>query len=227
MSITVAMNNNDNDDNIEYGQAPALPISEEYGSEVIAYLLSVREEAQIGPPVVFVPNREDAPEQTSLTIPVLPQQEPSNWSKKLLLEFISIKNQLRNVRHVSRNSYIPGTTSEWRKFLLEEPPDIGYFYMVLDRQAVFKLIVYITRWLSVSSRPTLSQWIWKLFLRIDNTLDANECSTIRDLGKKASKIKLRQIELDNEADAISKYTVDLVLVIVGRYYGQLDLLQVV
>ena len=53
MSITVAMNNNDNDDNIEYGQAPALPISEEYGSEVTAYLLSVREEAQIGPPVVL------------------------------------------------------------------------------------------------------------------------------------------------------------------------------
>ncbi len=87
--------------------------------------------------------------------------------------------------------------------------------------------MYITRWLSITSRPTLSQWIWKLFLRIDKVLDPNECSVIRDLGKKALTIKSKQLKDENKAtvDSISKYTTDMILVIVGNYYGQSDLLK--
>lgn len=221
--------NHDNGDNFDYGQTPALPISEEYGSEVTAYLLSVRQEALSGPPVTFVANRKEVPssELSANLMSVQHVQVCSGWSNKLLDDFMSIKNQLKDVCHIPRNHHIPKTTADWRKYLLQEPPEIGYFFTTLDRLSVFKLIAHITRWLSINSRPTLSQWVWKIFLRIDNTLDANECSTIRDLGKKAYKTKLKQVESDKDVDAISKYTVDMVLVIVGKYYGQLDLLQVV
>lgn len=69
--------------------------------------------------------------------------------------------------------------------------------------------------------------VWKLFLRIDKVLDPNECSVIRDLGKKALTIKSKQLKDENKAtvDSISKYTTDMILVIVGNYYGQSDLLK--
>ncbi|RCK57263.1 hypothetical protein Cantr_06799 [Candida viswanathii] len=202
----------DEDEDFTYGQTPALPISEEIGSEVAAYLMSVRQEALAGPPVLFVASREETASEEP--IPIQQPQELSAWSEHLLEEFLSVKQQLNGGRHVPKDSYIPGTTADWRKFLLQEPPEISYFFTSLDRQAVFKLIVHITKWLSISSRPTLSQWIWKIFLRIDNVLDANECSTIRDLGKKANKLKQKQLESDKEVDSISRYTVDLVLIIV-------------
>ncbi|EMG45714.1 hypothetical protein SBY92_003498 [Candida maltosa Xu316] len=208
-----------------YGQTPALPLNSDTLDEVSQYLLSVRTEASEGPIVSFIKREEE--EEVNTSYPVESQSEGvSNvWFDKVLEEFLFIKQQLQSTRHIPvSDTSIPATTSEWRKFLLEEPPEISYFFTAMNRQDNFKLLAHITRWLSITSRPTLSQWIWKLFLRIDNTLDANETSTIRDLGKKALKIKAKQSESETEVDSISKYTVDMILIIIGKYFGQLDLL---
>ena len=66
-----------------------------------------------------------------------------------------------------------------------------------------------------------SRWIWIALIRIDNLLDPNECSVIRDLAKKASKLSSKDV--DNATPA-SKYTINMILVLVRNYYGQRDLL---
>ena len=221
----------DNEEDLLYAQKQALPISTESGDPISEYLLAVRKESLAGPPVTFITNRP-----TSSIVPTpksLPEidrtQISEHWSSELMIQFLILKEELLKIQHSSptANPYVPETTANWRKFFLESPPEISYFFIVIDRQTVFRLLVYITRWLSITSRPTLSQWIWKLFLRIDNVLDANECSVIRDLGKKARIIKSKQLKDENKStvDSISKYTTDMILILVGNYYGQWDLLQ--
>lgn len=221
---------NEDEEEFVYAQKQALPISSESEDPISQYLLAVRKESLAGPPVTFITNRQ-VPQITST-----PKSTPQNnrdqisdhWSSELMTQFVFLKEELLKTQHsIPINPHIPETTANWRKYFLEPPPEISYFFTVIDRQTVFKLLVYITRWLSITSRPTLSQWIWKLFLRIDKVLDPNECSVIRDLGKKALTIKSKQLKDENKAtvDSISKYTTDMILVIVGNYYGQSDLLK--
>lgn len=123
---------------------------------------------------------------------------------------------------------VPQSAGAWRSFVLSlSPPPIDYFNTVLEHATIIKLIVYYTKWLLVSMPPTLAQWIFVTFVRLDNGLDHTEMALVRDLGRKARKLRTKFIEGKKEGleiPQVAEETVDMILAVVGVYYGQRDLL---
>lgn len=118
---------------------------------------------------------------------------------------------------------IPETATAWRQYIINNPPpSIKFFFLHLNRPTIIKLLIYVSKWLSANSNENLSKWIFLLFLRLDSLLDHIDCSIVRDLAKKAIKIKINTNPQD--INDVSKYTIDMVIVIVGEYYRQRDLL---
>lgn len=235
-----------------FGQYPALPVGidndeDEDSKDVMQYLRSVRREAEREHVVYFSDKRklednqvglqDDRSNQTEnpqvhfeasklLEVGQKDEAKFNLWQDNLLSKFLDLKQTLAQFNWQSMavpNVHLPETAVQWRKYILEHNPyPIQYFYTRIDRPTIFKLIVYFTKWLSVSTSSNLSKWIWTIFLRMDNLLDPNECSVLRDLGKKAVKLSTR-LTSDNSSE-VSQYAIDMIIVIVGNYYGQRDLL---
>lgn len=215
----------------EYGQTPALPldnvVDEEYevdetSGQVQAYLKAVRNDAQNDAPVYFKKS-EDAikPIEPSSIDPTHIDEGLLAWNKSVINELLTLKSN----RHIKGSDAVdlPQTANEWRKFILENDlPSLDFFYSLLDHSTAFKLVVYCTKWLNISTSEHLSKWIWYLFVRIDNTLDPNEISVLRDLGKKACKLLLKVTDETNE---ITQFTISMIITVVANYYGQKDLLE--
>mmetsp|Transcript_1034 Transcript_1034/g.1140 ORF Transcript_1034/g.1140 Transcript_1034/m.1140 type:complete len:299 (+) Transcript_1034:174-1070(+) len=164
------------------------------------------------------------------------------WKKELMEEFLQLKEAVQvylqslklqpgqfseNETEVETDNEIPfdipETATNWRQYIMNNPPpSIKFFFMHLNRPTIIKLLIYATKWLSANSNENLSKWIFLLFLRLDNLLDHIDCSIVRDLAKKAIKIKVNTVPQD--INDVSKYTIDMVIVIVGEYYRQRDLL---
>ncbi|CUM45119.1 uncharacterized protein AC631_00934 [Debaryomyces fabryi] len=164
------------------------------------------------------------------------------WKKELIEEFLHLKEAVElyaqslklQPSHISENvseveTYneipfdIPQTATAWRQYIMNNhPPPIKFFFIHLNRPTIIKLLIYVTKWLSANSNENLSKWIFLLFLRLDNLLDHIDCSIVRDLAKKAIKIKVNTDPQD--INDVSNYTIDMVIVIVGEYYRQRDLL---
>lgn len=167
----------------------------------------------------------------------------SAWKKELMDEFLSLKNEVEiylqslkllktqeshstPIEQTTSLQYtIPETANGWREYIINNPPPpIRYFFESLNRPTVIKLFIYAAKWLNANSNENLSKWIFLLFLRLDNLLDHIDSSIVRDLAKKALKIKNNtQPQCIND---ISKYTIDMIILIVGEYYRQRDLLLV-
>ncbi|KAK6203409.1 uncharacterized protein RJT21DRAFT_2752 [Scheffersomyces amazonensis] len=227
-----------------FGQYRAFPTSvgeddTEGDSEgVSSYLRSVRRQAE-EEDIVYFAHRDTDRNRDNTEIHEVIINEDNNsknidhiinpqWSEDLIKKFTSIKQQINlvNTSVVQNNiqpNIIPETAAECRKYMLEhDPPSIDYFYQEIDRATIFKHLIYYTKWLSKNTNEYLTKWIWISFLRIDDVLEANECSIVRDLAKKALKIisKVPQHELD----ANTSFTIDMILALVSQYYGQKDLL---
>lgn len=123
---------------------------------------------------------------------------------------------------------VPQSASAWRNVVFSQsPPPISFFNVTLEHATIIKLIVYYTKWLLVSMPSTLTEWIFITFVRLDNGLDHTEMSLVRDLGRKARKLRTKFLEGKNEGlsiPAVAEETVDMILAVVGVYYGQRDLL---
>ncbi|RLV96554.1 hypothetical protein JA1_000046 [Spathaspora sp. JA1] len=223
----------------EYGQAQVLPIEEttddDGNAEVYKYLQSVRNEAWNGSPVDFIERgsqppqlrQEGSPEDDDIP-PESPKEGFSTWQAELLEEFSDIKQQLSQVSSPSTLLTLPEDSNNWRKFILNnEPPTIPYFVHQFEKPTKIKLLVYITKWLTFNNASivNLSQWIWKLFLTIDDKslLTIDEIFILRKLATKAIKIK-ESITEDNTS-SVGNMTLDMIITIVSKYYGQLDLLE--
>ncbi|KAK6460735.1 hypothetical protein DFJ63DRAFT_337488 [Scheffersomyces coipomensis] len=219
-----------------FGQYPAFPsngvgIDSETSEEVSNYLKSVREEAENDDLVHFAPRTNGTSglkRKHESELDEKPVGVDSNWSKDLLSKFVTIKQDINRHHGIIANSVIttsllPDTAAQCRKLVFEnDPPQIERFFNSIDRGNIFKLLIYFTKWLSKSTNEHLSKWIWMTFLRIDNELEASECSIIRDLAKKALKLasKVPMEELDDN----TSYTLDMIITLVGHYYGQKDLI---
>lgn len=226
-----------------FGQHAAFPIS--YPSEdtelesfqVYRYLSDVRKEAEIGGSVSFVPRIKNNEEVQDNSSDAKNRKDTRNEEQRavFLKEFLRRKEdakQLYAKYQVSEYSdedgdseeiTIPDTASEWRKLIMNTPPpSMNFFYSKIHHMTVIKLIIYSTKWLSASCNKNLSDWIFRLFLRLDNLLDHTEQSIVREFGKKAIKVK-DKVGLENMTEIV-KYTTDMIITIVGDYYGQKDLL---
>ncbi|ODV81832.1 uncharacterized protein CANTADRAFT_45225 [Suhomyces tanzawaensis NRRL Y-17324] len=214
-----------------YGQVQALPVSEE-GSPVQEYLREVRRQAEQEQSVFYRAKRsredddeeEDGPERGAGDQEEIEDSVASQWAHNVVHTFTSLKLVIVPDRQTTPPSpYVPETANQWRKYVLDtSPPQLAYFYTAIDRPTVFKLVVYFTKWLSLSANANLSQWVWMVLLRIDSSMDASELAVIRDLGKKAGKLCSRA-NTEN-TDPVARGTLDMIVVVVAHYYGQRDLL---
>lgn len=117
---------------------------------------------------------------------------------------------------------IPGSAAKWREYVFgSSPPPLNYFHAVLDHPTIIKLVVYYTKWLLATMPPTVGEWIFATFVRLDNGLDYRELAIVRDLGRKAHKLRLKLVA----ANVPYNPTYDMILAIVGDYFGQRDLLE--
>ncbi|SGZ47347.1 CIC11C00000003383 [Sungouiella intermedia] len=123
---------------------------------------------------------------------------------------------------------VPQSAAAWRSLVFSQsPPPTSFFNTRLEHTTIIKLIVYYTKWLLVSMPATLMEWIFVTFVRLDNGLDHTEMSLVRDLGRKARKLRTKFLEGKSEGlsiPAVAEETVDMILAVVGVYYGQRDLL---
>lgn len=219
---------------------------------VQSYLESVRREAEKDQCIYYTHRSQNSPpdDNESDTIEdskeestvVIPPDNNEIWKRELMAEFLRLKEEveiyLQSLKvqpdHISEDKPeaeanteisfdIPETATAWRQYIINNPPpSIKFFFLHLNRPTIIKLLIYATKWLSANSNENLSKWIFLLFLRLDNLLDHIDCSIVRDLAKKAIKIKVNTSPQD--INDVSKYTIDMVIVIVGEYYRQRDLL---
>ncbi|CAK7891743.1 hypothetical protein CAAN1_01S06876 [[Candida] anglica] len=224
-----------------FGQHSAFPVEldgDEESNEVMQYLASVRNEAELDTPVHFVKRSKEktkddtivkqSNEQNSTidynTTSTIPDE--INWQENLLSTFLSLKEEVQ-IQTILPNSAtsqpLPSSASAWREliFTSKEPPTVRFFFTELDHSTTIKLLIYSTQWLSTNTPSMLSRWIYMLFLRLDNLLDHNECAIVRSLAQKAIKLRTKP-----NLSPISRYTIDMIITIVGKYYHQKDLLEI-
>ncbi|CCE81668.1 Piso0_002331 [Millerozyma farinosa CBS 7064] len=231
-----------------FGQHPVFPLSSSLrqetsvSREVMEYISEVRLEARNDAPVHFVSKDESTPnedisrhEDMRLTQTVEQNsREATEWQESVSNQFLGLKEHiasyiterkqsLEQARKEAQSSYqVCSTSAEWRKLILNEPPpSIDFFYFCIVHSDVIKLVIYSTKWLSSNVTSNLSKWIFVLLLRLDSTLDHNDCAVVRDLAKKALKIKEKGSAQLNET---TTFTLDFIIYIVATYFGQKDLI---
>ncbi|CAH2350402.1 hypothetical protein CLIB1423_01S09274 [[Candida] railenensis] len=222
-----------------FGQHPAFPLSTDVdieGEDVMKYLAEVRQEAEADRHVHFVERERSVKKERELASqPEInePRDDPSSaaarlaWKEDLMRAFLLLKEEVDTHKHriemvsSSKTYNLPETAASWRKYIFEKNtgPSIELLFNSVDHATAIKLLIYCTQWLSTNTPANLSKWIYMLFLRLDNLLDHSEFAIVRGLAKKA--IKLRE---KPDLSSVSSYTIEMVIVIVGEYYRQRDLL---
>lgn len=131
-------------------------------------------------------------------------------------------NSESNRQSSTETPSVPQSAGQWRELVFTTAPSTD-FLLLLEHTTVVKLIIYYTKWLLTLMPEKLSKWIFATFVRLDKGLNFAEVSIVRDLGKKARKL-LTKAHDDDALSSTVKYTLAMVLAVVGAYYGQKDLL---
>lgn len=228
-----------------FGQSPAFPLvlldENDLDSEIKKvhdYLLDVRCEAKKEHVIFYQKTDQNSGYKNDLLAlkkkdDIIPKKHSIvlniNILKKheIVKKFLSLKHLIdenKNFIIADEKTKIqfPTKMKEIRKFVFENnPPTISFFYNELDRRSIFKIFDYIRKWINKNINLRLLKWIWFFFLRINNTIDINECFCIRRL---AIKIKNTFLQDDQETKPSFVFVKDVILTIVSEYYGQKDLL---
>lgn len=197
---------------------------------VYEYLKSVREEAEsagfkriksdlsdddddiyIAPPSI--------PPSTTPAPATLAANSMNDWKSIFMKDFLKLKSEV-----IAQECDLwpqPGSAAQWRRYITENPPiKFDIIQTQFDHATCMKLLVHFTSWLSSKTNDNFSQWIYVMFLRIDNVLEYSDSGIIRQLGKKALRL------LDNPETQFtdtSRYTCEFIVLIVVEYYNQRDL----
>lgn len=145
----------------------------------------------------------------------------SAWHAEFIAEFQNAKHAWGATSPSTTTPTAPltaTTASEWRKCLFTDPPEMAAV-MQMDHLTALRLIVYISKWLNRSTNAPLCRWSLALLLRIPETLEAGDISSLRQLGVKA--VKLRGKETSIEA----RLAHACIISVVGEVFRQRDLLE--
>lgn len=209
----------------DFGQHSAFPLDATVDSEdpVIQYLKSVRQEAQADKPFHFV-ERHDTAERTESDQHelVIPQEKVDEIMKALNALKKDKMEELQSDSETEQHYDVPESAAAWRKKVFTEQPDPS-FLKFLEHTTIIKLIVYYTKWLLINMPEQLGLWIFTTFLRLDRDLDHRETAIVRDLGKKALKLREKLGTANDVAPAV-EHIIDMTLSIVAVHFRQRDLL---
>lgn len=150
------------------------------------------------------------------------ERQSSDSQEQSAMESSTDRKDAAKHIHESDLPAVPESAAKWRQLIFSTPPPpIDYFHDVLEHPTVIKLIVFYTKWLLATMPCTVQEWMFTTFVRLDNGLDHREMAIVRDLGRKAQKLRLKAVA----ANVPHNPAYDMVLAVVGEYYGQKDLLE--
>ncbi|ODQ67652.1 hypothetical protein NADFUDRAFT_82070 [Nadsonia fulvescens var. elongata DSM 6958] len=136
------------------------------------------------------------------------------------------------------------------------PSDLLLSQPEFNLPLVYKLIVYCEQLVNKKIDRNLSLWVWSLLVRVPRILAGEEIGIIRSLAKKCAKVKKNMannhnskqviitdsltlqkaspgesvdVEFDgnNEAKIIADFSLDMVVILVGIFWRQSDLLDMI
>lgn len=207
----------------EFGQHGAFPLNNIDSDDLVyRYLMSVREEARADRLFHYVERtKKESHSASSQEEQIVPQEKVDEFmgSFKVLQEAREIRLERSEFDY---NCFIPNSAAQWRKKVFSEQPDAN-FLEILDHTTIVKLIVYYTKWLLMSMPDELGKWIFITFVRLDRDLEHREMAIVRDLAKKATKIRSKLDEL-SDVSPVTEHIIDMILSIVTMHFGQRDLL---
>lgn len=120
---------------------------------------------------------------------------------------------------------LPQTAKQWKKFIWEVSCEKDYIAQIIEEQEHIKLLVYFCKWLSLNVNDNYREWLFGVLEAIEEVLVPSEMSVLRQLGKKALRQLLTaELASSGAEDAGDIETYKKVLVIVGLFYKQRDLL---
>lgn len=109
---------------------------------------------------------------------------------------------------------LPQTAKQWKSFVWEVSCEREYVAQIVEEGQDRRLLVYLTKWLSLNVDDNYEKWLFALLAAFDEVLTAADVSLLRQLGKKARK------QLQHQPGPVY----ERVLAIVGGFYKQKDLL---
>lgn len=146
------------------------------------------------------------------------------WRNAFMEQFKRTKGEISKIdKNTDVNIELPQTFSKWRQFILapENRPRVSLLKR-LDHELVMRLIGYCHKWVSSKMAPELAQWIYSLLVILpDEIMVGEDISVLRQLAKKCIQVKSNP---HWQLDAVTAYTLDLVVTVVTEEYKQLDLL---
>ena len=209
-------------------------------TEVLAYLHSVRSEAETLPSLTYVEqaptlvNGGDASSKKDLTNGV--ELDEDAWRKQFLNYYhnlrITIANtpepdftqdELDELLHINPNRR-PETSGQedglWRLKTLD-PPSLTLLSM-LDHQRTIHLLTHLRKKMSVNVKKEQCMWLLFLLARLGDpgVLGGDEIDLLRRVGKKCINVR---DSLEGEGNELLFSTVDMVVCIIKHFYGQMDL----
>jgi Survival motor neuron (SMN) interacting protein 1 (SIP1) len=214
-------------------------------SEAIAYLFSVRNEAEGLPALTYIPpnsvtntntaNGTPTATPSKLSKPIPPSSEGNPWETQFLTYYTSLREtiathtpptltqpELDLLLHINPSNR-PTTSSQedslWRLKTLD-PPSLTLLTM-LDHQRIIHLLTHLRKKMSANVRPEQCMWLLFLLAALGDlgVLNGDEVDLLRRIGRKCLSVRGG---LEGEGEVV-RGTIDMVVCVIREFYGQRDL----
>jgi Survival motor neuron (SMN) interacting protein 1 (SIP1) len=213
-------------------------------TEAIAYLFSVRNEAEGLPALTYVPANTVTDPNTANGIPAATPSKPSKpnppssernpWEAQFLTYYTSLREsiathtpptltqpELDDLLHINPSKR-PTTSSEedslWRLKTLD-PPSLTLLSM-LDHQRIIHLLTHLRKKMSANVKPEQCMWLFFLLAALGDlgVLNGDEVDLLRRIGRKCLSVRGG---LEGEGEVV-RGTIDMVVCVIREFYGQRD-----
>lgn len=207
-------------------------------TEAIAYLHSVRAEAEGLPAMTYVPqkvNGVDVQKQSSPKTKT-PADSDNLWQTQFLQYYSNLRETIINapetnisqdeldaLLHINPNNR-PNTSDQedrlWRLKTFDQPSVT--LLSMLDHQRTIHLLTHLRKKMSSSVKEEQCMWLVFLLARLGDpgVLSGVEVDLLRRIGRKCLMVRTG---LEDEKDKVILSTVDMVVCIIKYYYQQTDL----
>lgn len=116
-------------------------------------------------------------------------EDPNSFLADTVTRFCNLRNNYKTYRSTLTSLDaidLPTTAKEWKKFIWETSCEDAYIAQIVEEGHGPLLLVYFTRWLSMTPDTNLLAWTWGILASF-GPLDSSELALVRALGLKAAK----------------------------------------
>ncbi|OLL25797.1 Survival of motor neuron protein-interacting protein yip1 [Neolecta irregularis DAH-3] len=183
------------------------------------YLRMVRNQARKAPSFTF-----SEKQQAHMPTPAVEQESRETkasgiyeeWQIQFLARFRELRRTMSSI--LMSKSNFPSTQNSWLGFVALSNPTYKNLRSTSNPVAI-QFLSLSAYWLENEYTPQLAKWIFAFLVRVDDTLEFEEVSVLRDLAKKSWDLK-------DTGEIGFRAICEMVIVIVSEIFGQHDLRKV-